>query len=357
MRGEIEKVDREIFRLVGERLALARRIGELKIADGLPLRDYRVETEVLARAESLAARIGLDPTLGRELATALLHGAVQVQEDLRESRHRAGQRRIAVLGGGGRMGRWLCQFLRGQGHDLLVVDPAAAAEGYPRTPTLAGAPDDLDVYVLAVPMSVAPELYRELLSRESRALFVDVLSLKSPVAGIIRDGVARGRRVASLHPLFGPSAVLLSGRVLVVCDCGAPEAAAAARELFAGTSLTVTETGLEEHDRLMVLALGLSHALNIAFLEALRSSGRSFEELRRFASTTFTRQIAAAVEVAGENPGLYYEIQHLNPNTGAMLASLADAVRELAAAAAERDGASFDRLMRAGREWLEKEPG
>lgn len=356
LRRDIERVDREIFQLVERRLALARRIGELKIEAGMPLRDFRVETEVLARAEALAAEIGFDPSLGRELVMALLHGSIKVQEDLRESRHRVGLKRVAVLGGRGKMGSWLCHFLRGQGHEVLVVDPAGALEGFPHAAALAGVPAGFDVYVLAVPMSAAPALYRELLTRDGGALFVDILSLKAPVVEIIREGVARGRRVASLHPLFGPAVVLLSGRVLVVCDCGSPAAAAAARELFAGTSLTVGETSLEEHDQLMALVLGLSHAVNVVFLHALQASGRSYADLRRFASTTFSRQVTAAGEVARENPDLYDEIQHLNPNTGPTFELLLRAAREVADAAGAARRGAFAEIMLAGRAWLEAAP-
>ena len=70
---------------------------------------------------------------------------------------------------------------------------------------------------------------------------------------------------------------------------------------------------VEEHDELMSYVLGLSHAVNIAFFEALRQSGKGYDDLNRAASTTFRRQVETSRDVASENSQLYFEIQHLNP--------------------------------------------
>jgi len=59
----------------------------------------------------------------------------------------------------------------------------------------------------------------------------------------------------------------------------------------------------------------MSHALNIAFFDALAKSGHPFEELRMTASTTFVNQVENSRRVAKEDPEMYYEIQHLNPIT------------------------------------------
>jgi chorismate mutase/prephenate dehydrogenase len=153
--------------------------------------------------------------------------------------------------------------------------------------------------------------------------------------------------------MFGPGVELLSGKVLAICDCGMPEAADEARELFAGTSLTLTDVPLEDHDRYMAIVLGLSHALSITFFHALTLSGRSSRELHGFASTTFAKQVATATEVARESADLYYEIQHLNPNTPEAFELLIRAATGVRHAAGDADRAAFLDIMKGGRAFLE----
>ena len=102
----------------------------------------------------------------------------------------------------------------------------------------------------------------------------------------------------------------------------------------------------------MAYVLGLSHAVNIAFFEALRNSGRPFEELNQAASTTFKRQVESARNVAEENAQLYYEIQHLNPFNKDALEYLQKAVNDLKEAAVEGNKDAFERMMREGREYF-----
>ena len=55
---------------------------------------------------------------------------------------------------------------------------------------------------------------------------------------------------------------------------------------------------LESHDRLIAYVLGLSHALNIAFVTVLAESGEAAPALARLSSTTFDEQLAVARKVS-----------------------------------------------------------
>ena len=76
-RRDIEALDRRILHLVCERLELARQIGELKRASGIPLRNFKVEAEVYQRFADASTFLGLDEVLGRDLATFLIRKAVE----------------------------------------------------------------------------------------------------------------------------------------------------------------------------------------------------------------------------------------------------------------------------------------
>jgi chorismate mutase len=59
LRGEIERIDREIVELIAERVALARQVGPLKQALGMPMLDPPREAAVVRRAGALAREAGL----------------------------------------------------------------------------------------------------------------------------------------------------------------------------------------------------------------------------------------------------------------------------------------------------------
>lgn len=72
LRGEIERIDREIVGLVADRVRLAREVGKAKRAAGLPTLDPAREAAVVRRAGSLAREAGLVDEEMRALFWALI---------------------------------------------------------------------------------------------------------------------------------------------------------------------------------------------------------------------------------------------------------------------------------------------
>jgi chorismate mutase len=60
IRGEIERIDRSLIGLIAERVALARRVGPLKQALGMPILDPPREAAIVRRAGELARDAGLE---------------------------------------------------------------------------------------------------------------------------------------------------------------------------------------------------------------------------------------------------------------------------------------------------------
>lgn len=83
LRREIRDADEVMFRAIARRLKAARRIGELKRRQGLPLRNYDVEAEVIREARRLCKKLKLDQELGEDVMRTLIRAAVHVQEDHR----------------------------------------------------------------------------------------------------------------------------------------------------------------------------------------------------------------------------------------------------------------------------------
>ena len=60
IRTEIERIDRALIELIAERVQLARRVGTVKQAAGLPTLDPPREAAVVRRAGALAREAGLE---------------------------------------------------------------------------------------------------------------------------------------------------------------------------------------------------------------------------------------------------------------------------------------------------------
>jgi len=153
--------------------------------------------------------------------------------------------------------------------------------------------------------------------------------------------------------MFGPDVQLLSGRHLIFIDLGNKDALDRARELFAPTMAVQAVMSLQEHDRLIAYVLGLSHAVNIAFITALKNSGESAPRLTELSSTTFDAQFDMARRVVNESPQLYFEIQKLNAFGQESLDALLHAVETVRQAVVDNDTEKFQALMEAGKDYAD----
>jgi len=359
LRQHLNDLDAQLLELVADRQQTSREIARVKRATGHATRDYEREREVIMGARAQAGTLGVSPELAETFMRLLIRSSLTTQERASVAAHGAGSgQRALVIGGAGKMGRWFAEFLHSQGYALEVADPGAATlSGTP----IAGAPrvdwrtSDLahDLIVVATPLGATDAVLRELAMRRPRGVVFDLGSLKSPLRGGLMALRSHGVKVTSLHPMFGPDTELLSGRHVIFVDLGVPEALARARELFAPTMVEQVVMSLDDHDRLIAYVLGLSHALNIAFYNALADSGEAAPRLAKLSSTTFDAQLDVASRVAQESPDLYFEIQSLNDYGAESLEALSKAVERLRAAVLARDRGAFTTLMLRGKEYFE----
>lgn len=353
LRARLDALDRELLELVAERQAISTEIAAVKRSTGQSTRDFRREREVLLKARRDAEALGLAPSLAESILQSLIQGSLTTQEQARvAAQGRGSGRRALVVGGHGKMGRWMADFLASQGFRITVADPSGPVAGYEWTSDWRSGALDEDLIVVATPLAIAGEVLAGLAGRQPRGVVFDIGSLKTPLRAGLDALRAAGVRVTSVHPMFGPDTALLSGRHVVFVDLGDPVALEEARGLFSSTMAELVVMSLDEHDRLIAYVLGLSHALNIAFFTALAESGEAAPRLARMSSTTFDAQLDVATRVAGENPDLYYEIQSLNAYGEESLRALDAAVGRLHRAVREGDSAAFTAMMRRGREYL-----
>jgi chorismate mutase/prephenate dehydrogenase len=354
LRQRVTDIDRQMISLAAERKRVSSEVARVKRATGYPTRDFEREREVILGVRTMATELGVSPALAEDLVRLLIRSSLTTQEQASvAARGKGSGRRVLVIGGGGKMGRWFVEFLSSQGFTVEIADPGAVPSGVTRVEDWRGTDLKHDYIVLATPLGITDAILRELALRRPPGVIFDVGSLKSPLRAGLLALKSHGCKVTSLHPMFGPDTELLSGRHVVFVDLGCAEALASARELFAPTMAEQVVMSLDDHDRLIAYVLGLSHALNIAFFTALAESGEAAPRLARMSSTTFDSQLDVATRVAQESPDLYYEIQSLNDYGAESLEALSQAVERIRTAVVSQDHEAFVALMRRGRDYLE----
>ncbi len=346
IRWKIEELDNEILDLIEKRMKAALFMGSEKVRKGLPVRNERVEEQVIERYVERAESIGISEAAAIEIATIIIRESVDAQGRL----PRPGRPQNMLVIGTGKMGQWFVKFLTGRGHKVDVCD-TRPEKGDRSTVTLKVGVKKADVIIIAVPISSTKTILEDVLAMKPKGIIMDIASIKDSIIPTMRAASQKGSEVCSIHPMFGPEASVYD-RNIVICDCGSIKAMEKAAELFEGTGAILTRMPIEEHDELMSYVLGLSHAVNIAFFRTLQKSGVDFARLDQISSTTFRSQAVTSKRVANENPELYYAIQHLNPHSKHCLDLFLEAVGDIEASALDENGKKFVEIMKEGKEYF-----
>lgn len=354
LREALDKVDRDLVIAMSDRQRLVAEIGRIKAARGHQTRDFRRERAVIEKVRATAVEAGIEPDIAADVLALLIRASLQHQEQARvRDEGSGGGQRVLIVGGAGRMGRWFRDFFHSQGFATEIADPAADQEAAGVHVDIEAAGTAYDIIVVAATLARSAEVLEFLATQDTDALIFDVGSLKSPLRDALETLASQGKRVTSVHPMFGPDTQLLAGKHVIFVDVGNPEATRGARALFGATMATCIDMDIDQHDRVIADVLGLSHATSIAFAAALADSDALPDGVADMTSPTFDAQLATASKVIHENPDLYFEIQSLNRFGLGALDRLATAVTALRDAVRDNDRDEFVDRMRSSRSFLD----
>lgn len=353
-RQKISAIDRQILSLVKEREGLSVAIGRIKQELSIPQRDFAREKAVFEAAKQAALEIGLPANFAIALQKLILEDSLSRQEQDRIKNGVEGQKSVLVVGGAGRLGGWLCRFFADSGHRIFVVDKVHPGFDCGFAQTLDVSANNHDLIVVATPIRASIHILEHIhMLKLKRPVIFDVASVKTPVHQALIKLKQSGAQVTSLHPMFGPSVELLFGKHIIRCSLGVKAADQLVNDLFRATSLTVVDMSIDEHDEVISLLLGLTHAVNIAFAHALKNSKFKSLTLESFSAPTFAHLLGMAKKVMAENPHLYYEIQALNPHTKTAHHLLKRALNEVVTAVEQLDEDAFVAIMNKANHYLE----
>jgi len=160
-------------------------------------------------------------------------------------------RTVAILGGGGGIGRRLAEMFGDLGHPVMVTDvdtPLSNVE----------AAKAADVVVVSVPIAKTEEVIREVGPHvRPEALLMDVTSVKTmPVEAMLASTEAS---VVGTHPMFGPGVHTLTGQRVVMVKGRGDDWYDWVKRMLTARGLVVTETTADRHDEAMAIVQVLNH--------------------------------------------------------------------------------------------------
>jgi prephenate dehydrogenase len=196
--------------------------------------------------------------------------------------------KIAVIGGAGKMGRWLVNHFRKLDHTVIIADPRGLeVEDIEVTENNTTAVVDADIVFISVPMEDVVDVIQEVVpNMKSMSVLCEISTMKTNVFDALTELSSQPVRPLSLHPLFGPGATSLKKRfaIIPVSDQDAERNLAA--ELFPESEVIVVEK--EDHERIMALTLSLPYFVNMILASMVQDE--DIQLMEELSGTTFALQ-------------------------------------------------------------------
>ncbi len=350
LRKKILEIDNEIVRLIGKRLNLAEEIGREKRALDIPLRNYRIEKEVIIHAQKQADMNNINRKFIKELMELLISESRIRQEKLHYTAYKGDRERILIIGGLGEMGQWFARFFENQGHRVYIYDTKQNEQKDNFFDSLEEGIKNADSVLIATPLDTVGEIIDRITELKFCGVVFDIASIKAHLIDAIKRAQNRGIAITSIHPMFGPDCRILTDRVICLCDCGSEDANQKIETFFKDTAVSLIHLSLKEHDRIISYVLALSHLINLIFIKVLQEGG-DYKNFRKVGSTTFFSQLRTTRSVINKNPELCYAIQQLNPFKYELYNSLKSTIEKVAEMVLSKNKKRFIEIMERARRW------
>jgi prephenate dehydrogenase len=269
---------------------------------------------------------------------------------------------ITIIGGAGKMGRWLAGFLREDNIRVVLADcdeerlrEAGHQLGIDIDIDNVSAITGADYILLSVPIerfeSVVEQLGPHFVQGQK---VIDITSTKIVPVDIMHKYVRTGL-VLGAHPLFGPGAGSIANKNVILTPTNEEETSLAVKLKWylekreAHVSLMTPA----EHDEMMSLVLGLSHFIALVSADTLLGSGE-LRPMDAAGSSTYKVLLTLIESVLSEDPELYASIQMNLPDVTEFEKQFLVKTNEWANIVASKDRQTFANRMRELKDRLEK---
>ncbi|HKM75789.1 MAG TPA: prephenate dehydrogenase [Candidatus Bathyarchaeia archaeon] len=271
---------------------------------------------------------------------------------------------VASVIGTGRMGAWFASFLKKNGYEVNVYDrDERAAKSLSRKEKLRFVGDlnraarEAQLIIFATPTRITKRLLEQI-QVKSNASIVEISSVKTPIKSTIVKLQKKGIPILSIHPMFGPGAKTIAGRVVLTSVI--PTNNRVVKQflsLLERNGAKLIQCSLKDHDKLASIILALPHFINIVFVNSLRALSVNPDRMRTLAGTTFKLQLLVAEAIYQEGTENEVSILVDNAHSLSTLKKLAQETASLLDAIENRKTRKLVRTLANGNKFISKDRG
>jgi prephenate dehydrogenase len=223
--------------------------------------------------------------------------------------------KIAIIGGSGRMGHWLADFLQKDGQDVVAIGRNKSKlreikrQLGIKTATSLDTVKTADIILISVPIESFEPVVKQLPPLRPGQTVMDVTSIKAAPVEIMHRYFKTGK-VLGTHPLFGPGAKDLSKRNVVLTPTNEKETTLAqkVKQYLEARGAKVALMMPQEHDEMMTVVLGLSHFVALVSADTLLSFNK-LKQMEKIGGTTYRLLLTLAESVLTEDAEFYASLQ------------------------------------------------
>ena len=213
---------------------------------------------------------------------------------------------IAIIGGEGKMGRFLAKLLEAHGIKVFPVGR--------QTKDVKKIIKSADCVIFAVQLAAFTDAVEGIkkLNLEADLKKKLLIDLSSQVSKNIETLKSLSSNAAFVHFLFGPDIQIIKNQHIIVSNTD-DKILSELKSIFKKEGAIVTASSPEHHDEMMALVQALSQFSSIALAKTISESGSNKKELDDFSTVTFSLNAAVISRIISQNPELWASIQFLNP--------------------------------------------
>ncbi|MBU4481116.1 prephenate dehydrogenase/arogenate dehydrogenase family protein [Patescibacteria group bacterium] len=227
----------------------------------------------------------------------------------------SGINKIAIIGAGGEMGSWFCDFFSKEGIEVFASD---RVQGKLKGLKVNLAKDNIEAVksanfiLISVLLKDFGNAILEIASHlRKEQIVMDISSLKEKPVQIMHRFLKKNL-ILGTHPLFGPAAEIRAESQNFFLTPTNRKEKILAKDFgnwLRKKGFNVTEMSPKKHDQLMAVVLGIPHFIGLAAGSTL--ANLNVRKLKKLAGPSFKKLFALVQNVAFSSPEFYSEL-HLN---------------------------------------------
>jgi prephenate dehydrogenase len=256
----LQEIDRELIELLGKKIALLRRQNP----------PHSSPTELLSQA-GVPEFVWRNLTLNCVAASQIAHPSLTKP------------RKVTVIGGEGKMGRFFVEQLAAAGHRVNILE----RDDWEDAPELLG---KADLVLICTPIEHTVNAIAKASAYLSPStVLADISSCKTDVVSSMLEH--HSGSVLSLHPMFGPNTRSLLSQNIIVCPGRNIEAGRWFLDFMTKKGGKIVFCTPQEHDKMMAIVQAIRHFVTFSLGVFLAEEGINFKRNLKFATPLYRLQL------------------------------------------------------------------